>query len=79
MPHFRQAIEVDPNQVQPYDALASAYAEMGRYQDAIAMIRKAIELAAVAENKNLLDSLREKLRRYESRQHAAETGKSKNR
>jgi protein O-mannosyl-transferase len=55
---------------QPFvlDTLAMAYAETGRFTEAVQTQRKAIDLAASAEDKQTLSMLREHLRCYESNQ-----------
>jgi tetratricopeptide (TPR) repeat protein len=55
---------------QPFvlDTLAMAYAETGRFTEAVQTQHKAIDLAASAEDKQTLSTLREHLRCYESSQ-----------
>jgi hypothetical protein len=50
------------------DTLAAAYAEVGRYDDAVTTTRKAIALSAGSVDKELANQLRERVRSYESRQ-----------
>jgi len=48
------------------DILAAMYAETGRYQDAVATARKALDLANQQRNLELASSLRSSLARYEA-------------
>ena len=48
------------------DILAAMYAETGRYQEAVAMARKALDLANEQRNAELAASLRTSLGRYEA-------------
>jgi tetratricopeptide (TPR) repeat protein len=50
------------------DTLAAAYAEVGRFDEAVATARKALTLALSAEQLDLADGIRERLRLYEARQ-----------
>jgi hypothetical protein len=60
---------------QPFmlDTLAMAYAETGRFHDAMAMIEKAIALAGTAGDQGTLAAMRERLRLYESGRPYRET------
>ena len=48
------------------DTLAASYAEVGRFDDAVRMIRKAITLAEESDRAELVDQLRGRLELYES-------------
>jgi tetratricopeptide (TPR) repeat protein len=50
------------------DTLAAAYAETGRFDEAVELARKARDLAAAARQTALADEVRDRLRLYESRQ-----------
>lgn len=54
----------DPATLQ---VLAAAYAETGRFEEAAATARRAIELAQASEQQDLLKSLTEQLQRYQAR------------
>lgn len=47
------------------DALGAAYAESGRFGEAVDAVRRAVERAATAGNTRLSEDLRERLERYE--------------
>jgi tetratricopeptide (TPR) repeat protein len=50
------------------DTLAAAYAEVGRFPDAVATERKALDLAAPQHNAQLEDGLNARIKLYESQQ-----------
>jgi hypothetical protein len=50
------------------DTLAAAYAEVGRFDEAVCTARRALALLAGAEESRPAVQLRERLRFYESRQ-----------
>ena len=50
------------------DTLAAAYAEVGRFPDAVAMDRKALELAAQQHREQLVQGLEARIKLYESQQ-----------
>ncbi|MBI2825145.1 MAG: tetratricopeptide repeat protein [Planctomycetia bacterium] len=56
------------------DTLAAAYAEAGRYADAVATARRALELARAAGNSSLAEDVASRLRLYESGQPFHEAG-----
>ena len=49
------------------DTLAAAYAQAGRFPEAIATAREAIQLAGELKNKSLADRLRSRLALYEAK------------
>jgi Flp pilus assembly protein TadD len=53
---------------QPFvlDALAMAYAEAGRFQDAQKVVQNAIEIATASGSTNMIPALQERLRLYQS-------------
>lgn len=53
-------------QPEVLDALAAAYAEAGRFPEAAAIARKALELARHQDDQPLVDALRTRIARYES-------------
>jgi Flp pilus assembly protein TadD len=50
------------------DTLAAAYAEAGRFDEAAATARKAVDLAVAARQEDLLGEMRDRLKLYEAKQ-----------
>ena len=48
------------------DTLAAAYAEAGRFDDAIQVLKRVIAQAGTAQNQQLMDELERKLKLYEA-------------
>ena len=55
------------------DTLAAAYAEAGRFPEALAAARAALELATQRNNRPLADALRAQIARYEAGQPFRQT------
>ena len=53
-------------QADALDALAAAYAEVGRFNDAIQVAQKAVELANAAEHRDLAGHIQERLKLYQA-------------
>jgi len=67
--HIRDGVQaVNYGVISHVDTLAAAYAEAGRFDDAIAAAQKACALAAAAGAENLLEQSRERLALYRARQ-----------
>ncbi len=54
------------NNPEYLDTLAAAYAENGRFKEAVATARKSLELARKASDEELAQELRDRLKRYEA-------------
>ncbi|MBL9122318.1 MAG: hypothetical protein JNG90_01710, partial [Planctomycetaceae bacterium] len=50
------------------DTVAAAYAEAGRFDDALAVVRRAIDLARAADHAELIGILTPRIERYQARQ-----------
>ncbi len=65
--HARRADQLcGGRQPEVLDTLAAAYAEAGRFPEALATVRKALELAQQQNNKALADTLRARMALYEA-------------
>jgi cytochrome c-type biogenesis protein CcmH/NrfG len=62
----RHAAELTPEDPDTLDALAAAYAEAGRFAEAVETARKALDLAARQSNSALAEGIRSKIRLYEA-------------
>ena len=67
----RAARLTDDRSVRALDTLAAAYAAAGRFEAAVATIRRALDLAAANGSRDDLALLRERLRLYQQRTTAA--------
>ncbi len=56
----------DGKQAAALDTLAAAYAEAGRFPEAVATARKAVNLATQEKNQGLADRLQARLALYEA-------------
>lgn len=50
------------------DTVAAAYAEAGRFEDALAIVRRAIDLASAANHPQLIGILESRIKRYQEKQ-----------
>jgi Flp pilus assembly protein TadD len=68
LPHFEKAVKLsngrDPAML---DLLAGAYAEAGRFPEAIETARRALAIATEQRNYELVEALKASIARYESR------------
>ncbi len=62
----RRAVELTPDRPDPLDTLAAAYAEAGRFAEAVQAERKALDLAARQNKQALTRSIQAKIRLYEA-------------
>ncbi len=60
----QRANQLSPHDANGLDTLAAAYAEAGRFQDALAAAREALQLATAAGNRRLAESLRKRIELY---------------
>ena len=58
------ALASPANRAQAFDVLAAAQARLGRFDDAVATARDAIQLAEAANNRPLADTIRQRLTGY---------------
>jgi tetratricopeptide (TPR) repeat protein len=61
-----RAVKLSPGKVDFGDTLATAYAEAGRFPDALATARKALRVAEQQHNRALADALRSRIALYEA-------------
>ena len=62
----RLCVVTGDRQAEDLDVLAAAYAEVGRFSDAIRVAQKAIELASVAGQQELAQQVQERLKLYQA-------------
>ena len=62
----RRAVELTPDNPEILDTLAAAYAEAGRFPEAVETARKALDLAARQKKLELVDALKTELLLYKS-------------
>ena len=62
----QRAVELSGSEVHTVDTLAAAYAEVGRFPEALATVRKALQLARQQNNPALADALRTRIALYEA-------------
>jgi Flp pilus assembly protein TadD len=62
----KRAVELSRGEVRIVDTLAAAYAEAGRFPEALATARKALDLAVQQNNPALADTLRARIALYEA-------------
>ncbi len=62
----KRAVELSRSEVHTVDTLAAAYAEAGRFPEALATARKALELARQQNNPALANALRTRIALYEA-------------
>jgi len=63
--HFEQALRINPRQAETLNNLASAYAEEGRYPEAVVAAKLALRLAG-SQNPTAVDAIRTRLLEYQS-------------
>ena len=63
--HFEQALRINPRQAETLNNLASAYADEGRYPEAVAAAQLALRLA-VSQNPAVVETIRTRLLEYQS-------------
>jgi protein O-mannosyl-transferase len=69
---FRDVLDSDPQNVVLLDTLAATYAEIDRFDDAVAIARKALELAQAAMNAALARQIQGRLESYRQRQRGSQ-------
>ena len=62
----QRAVELSRSEVHAVDTLAAAYAEAGRFPEALVTARKALELARQQNDQALADALRARIALYEA-------------
>jgi tetratricopeptide (TPR) repeat protein len=62
----RRSVDLLPNDPTKLDALAAAYAEAGRFAEAILIAKQALELARMSNQPALLDSINKKIQLYKT-------------
>ncbi len=60
----RRAVKLSPNDPTALDTLAAAYAEAGRFPEAVRSAEQAIRLATIVGNRPLADQVRRRLELY---------------
>ena len=66
LPHFEEAVKISGEQDPlSMDMLAAMYSEVGRFPEAVATARRALDLAVRQNNYDLVQALRGKLARYQ--------------
>ncbi len=60
------AVELAQDDVNSLDTLAAAYAEAGRFSEAVQTAHKALELATQQNNQSVAESLKAKIPLYET-------------
>ncbi|MEI7850488.1 MAG: tetratricopeptide repeat protein [Kiritimatiellales bacterium] len=63
--HFEQALRINPRQAETFNNLASAYADEGRYPEAVAAARLALRLAK-SQNPAVVEAIRTRLLEYQT-------------
>lgn len=62
----QRALKLDPNNGHAHYQLACAYAEIGRWEDAVSTLQKAIEISEAYRDDASVDPSFEQLREHES-------------
>ncbi len=66
MAEYHQALRIKPDCAEALGSLAAAYAQSGRLPEAVAALRRALDLATQQGNRDLADRLRARLAQYEA-------------
>jgi Flp pilus assembly protein TadD len=70
---LQKALEINPRKPVAFDVLAAAYAELGRFPEAVETAQRAVSLATSQNNPALADHIRARLRLYQSARPYRET------
>jgi len=73
--HFAEAVRRDPQRADALADLAAAYAQGGRFEDAVAAARKGLKLAEAGQQGELVKQIKQQLDNYQRRQPSGDAEK----